>query len=155
MVTLGFVLAGAPVALAGADTEPVIVVPGRKGVPIMIDGRDVSGAVIEGEWGLARGHTGITIIMPRSIRPWRRTVGRMSSGPPAARYYPGNGRPPPVGRLEVVPPADRALPRPAESFERGWGTESAPLPATVYPGIPPVIIGPLRGGGRHGPRPLQ
>src|SRR6266853_2559212 len=67
IVALALVLGGAAGALAGADTEPVIVVPGRPGVPIIIEGQDVRGAVIEGEWGLARGHTGITIIRPRSL----------------------------------------------------------------------------------------
>src|ERR1700730_13192743 len=73
IVALGFVLIGAAGALAGADTEPVIAVPGRPGVPIIINGQDVSGAVIEGEWGLARGHAGITIIRP--IYRWRRNWG--------------------------------------------------------------------------------
>jgi hypothetical protein len=158
MVAFGFVLAGAPVALAGADTEPVIVVPGRRDVPIMIDGFDVSGAVIEGEWGLARGHTGITIILPRHYYPWPypwRARDRASWGPPVGHYYPGTGLPATVGRREVLPPANRALPPPAETYKRSWGTESPMLPPTVYPPYetPPVIIGPLRDGGRHGPLP--
>jgi hypothetical protein len=123
----------------------------------------VSGAVIEGDWGLARGHAGITIIKP--IYPWRRNwgpaCGQASCGPPVARFYPGTGRPPRVGRLEVVPPANRALPPPAETYQRFWGIESAPVPATIEPTdryeMPPVIVGPLRDrdGGRHGPRPAR
>jgi hypothetical protein len=163
IVALGFVLVGAAGALAGADTEPVIAVPGRPGVPIVINGQDVSGAVIEGDWGLARGHAGITIIRP--IHPWRRNwgpaCGQASCGPPVARFYPGTGRPPRVGRLEVVPPANRALPPRAETYQRFWGIESAPVPATIEPTdryeMPPVIVGPLRDrdGGRHGPRPAR
>ena len=137
-MALGFVLAGEVATWAGADTEPVIVVPGRPGVPIIIDGQDVRGAVIEGEWGLARGHTGITIIKPWPGYPWPHVFGPHGFGPPrwvapAGRYYPTAGKPPRVGRLEIIPPADRALPPPAKSFERVWGTESAPLPATVDP----------------------
>jgi hypothetical protein len=150
-----FVFVGAGAAFAGADTEPVIVVPGRPGVPVMIDGQDVSGAVIEGEWGLARGHTGITIIPPRPFYPWRSAIGRVPVNSPVGGYFPGNGRPPPVGRLEVIPPANRALPPPAENFRRVWETQSVPLPATSNPPYEmlPYMIGPLRDGGRHGPRP--
>ncbi len=156
MVAFALVLAGAPAVLAGADTEPVIVVPGRRGVPIIIEGQDVSGAVIEGEWGLARGHTGITIIPPPNYG-WRRRIDAMSTWEPSVGgYYPGTGRPPKVGRLEVIPPANRPMPKPAESYSRSWGAASPMLPPTVYPPyIPPVIIGPLRDDRRHGPRPIQ
>ncbi|HBF55565.1 MAG TPA: hypothetical protein DDW72_16915, partial [Afipia sp.] len=41
-------------ASAAADTGPLIVIPGRAGVPVMINGRDASYAVVEGEWGLAK-----------------------------------------------------------------------------------------------------
>jgi hypothetical protein len=161
IMALSFVLLGGACARAGADSVPVIVVPGRPGVPIMINGRDVSGAVIEGDWGLAREQVGITIIRPPPIGSWRNwgpACRQASCGPPGARYFPGTGRPPPVGRLEVLPPANRALPRPAESYQRSWAIESAPLPPTIEPqyryDIPPVIIGPLRerDSGRHGPR---
>ncbi len=153
VVTIGLVLAGGGCALAGADTEPVIVVPGRAGVPIMIEGQDVSGAVIEGEWGLARGHTGIRIIRPWPIYQWQ--------GPQfgAVRpYFPSAGRKPAYGRLEIVPPPDRKMPRPAQSFNREWTSESAPLPATIPTpyAMPPVMIGPRRppDAGRHGPQPI-
>ena len=41
-------------AAALADTGPLIVIPGRAGVPVMINGRDASYAIVEGEWGLAK-----------------------------------------------------------------------------------------------------
>src|ERR1700691_187468 len=112
VVALGLVLAGAAGAHAGADTEPVFVVPGRPGVPIIIDGQDVRGAVIEGEWGLARGHTGITIIPPRPlISPWwssgRGPTVHGASVLPPGRFFRATGHPPPVGRKEVIPPANR------------------------------------------------
>ena len=47
---LAAALCGAP---AFADSGPVIVVPGRPGVPVMINGVDVTGAVVYGDWGLA------------------------------------------------------------------------------------------------------
>ena len=162
IVALGFVLAGAGGAIAGADTQPVIVVPGRSGVPVMMDGQDVSGAVLEGEWGLARGHTGITVIPPRPLAD-PRYPGR-NPPPPALRgqlsggFFPGTGRKPRLGRDEVIPPANRPMPPKAESFRRGWWSESPGFPATMeqprYP-IPPVGIGVNvdRQSQRHGPRP--
>ncbi len=54
-VMAGLVAGAAAVAPARADgTEPVIVIPGRPGVPVMMYGRDISWAVVEGDWGLAR-----------------------------------------------------------------------------------------------------
>jgi hypothetical protein len=158
VVALGLVLASNAVALAGADTEPVIVVPGRPGVPIIIDGQDVRGAVIEGEWGLARGHIGLTIIQPRSyIYPGY--IGRSSFAPfgpaPVGRFFPGTGTKPRVGRKEVIPPANRPLPPKVETYQRGWQTESQPLPANneqpPYP-MPPIGVGIDLQGRRHGPR---
>src|SRR5580704_14370394 len=150
VLALSFALLGDAVAHAGADSAPVIVVPGRPGIPIMINGRDATGAVVEGDWGLARERIGVTVIRPP---PVRRLSNRDPAcrnglcGSPVARYFPGTGRPPPVGRLEILPPANRALPPPAESYYRFWGIESAPFPPTIEPphyqyDMPPVIIGP-------------
>src|SRR3974377_2461243 len=99
ILAVSSVLLGEARARAGADSAPVIVVPGRPGIPIMINGRDATGAVVEGDWGLAREQIGVTVIRPPPI-------GRLSTrdpacwnglcGSPAARYFPGTGRPPPV-----------------------------------------------------------
>ena len=35
------------------------------------------------------------------------------------------------GRHEVEPPPDRLMPEPAETFSRGWSTQSEPLPAEL------------------------
>ena len=44
-------------APAHAQTGPVIVIPGKAGVPLTINGVIVDGAVVYGDWGLARpGH---------------------------------------------------------------------------------------------------
>jgi hypothetical protein len=122
---------------AAADNEPVIVVPGRPGVPVMMYGVDVSGAVIEGEWGLNRpGVVAPTVIM----RYWPRDF----YGTPGA-YFPATGHRPRVGRLEVVPPANRRLPPPAEPFYRDWSIESAPGPVSppvLAPNLMPTIVAP-------------
>jgi hypothetical protein len=150
LLAIGLVLAGGSGALAGADTEPVIVVPGRPDVPVIINGVDVRGAVIEGDWGLARGSIGLTIIKPwvpihpygrwapGSLRHWGWKHRERALWSPEQRggFYPRTGRPPPVGRLEIVPPADRELPPPAEYYQRYFGVESAPLPATIAPPFP-------------------
>jgi len=161
VVALGLVQLGAAGVRAGHDTEPVIVVPGRPGVPIIIDGQDVRGAVIEGEWGLARDHTGLTIIRPRGPIYLGYTGRSMSTGvyggPPIGRFFPGTGRVPKMGRGEVIPPANRPLPPRAESYHRGFKSESMPLPADnpqpIYP-MPPVGVGVGIDwdSRRHGPR---
>ena len=48
-------------------------------------------------------------------------------------YIPKYGRAPERGRYEVEPPADRALPEPAESFSRSWSTSSDVTPANNTP----------------------
>src|SRR5947209_7085131 len=92
-------------APALAENEPVIVIPGRAGVPVMMYGVDVSGAVIEGEWGLNRpGIVAPSVIM----RYWGHDVYVTPSA-----YFPVTGQQPRVGRLEVIPPPNRRLPKPA------------------------------------------
>ena len=52
----------AAVSPARADHQPVIVVPGRSDVPVMVHGVDARGAAVYGEWGLYRaGHGSIMI----------------------------------------------------------------------------------------------
>jgi hypothetical protein len=117
-----FALAPAPVR---ADSGPVIVIPSRPGVPVIINGRDASYAVVEGDWGLSRpGAMPITVyggapVMPNEVYRRRNA------------YIPKYGRAPERGRNEVEPEADRALPPPAEDFSRSWSTSSDPTPATI------------------------
>jgi hypothetical protein len=146
-----------PAAPALAQHEPVIVVPGRPGVPVLFWGVDVSGAVIEGEFGLDRpGHVAPTVILPY----WAPAYGPDYSSiydPTPRSYYPTTGHKPRVGRLEVIPPANRRKPTPARPFYRQWGVESEPLPATVPPDYepPPVIVAPTISNARPRPRPLH
>ncbi len=125
------------VAPARADHQPALVVPGNPKVPVVLDGYDVSGAVIEGDWGLYRpGQVTPTVFYPF---------------PPAAdhwhsrSYFPATGKRPRLGRVEVIPPANRRLPPPAESYHRYWSSPAAP-PATIteYPDFvpPPIILAP-------------
>ena len=116
---------------ACADHAPVLVVPGRAGVPVVINGYDASYTVVEGDWGLSRpGHVPPAIVSGPLITP-----APFYSG----AYYPSQGRRPGYGRREVEPPANRRLPPPAPSFYREWGTQSQPLPADVPVNPPPVI----------------
>src|SRR3978361_229255 len=87
-----------------ADSGPVIVIPGRPGVPIIINGVDASYAVVEGDWGLGKGvHVQPTVY-----------GGRYIDGPPnVGHYYPSAGQAPGYGRLEIEPPSNRRLPPPA------------------------------------------
>jgi hypothetical protein len=112
---------------ARADSGPVIVIPSRPGVPVVINGVDASYAVVEGDWGLARpGHGTVTVFGGRPLYPNRVYHERNA-------YHPAYGRPPARGRYEIEPPADRALPEPAETFSRSWSTSSDPQPAAASP----------------------
>ena len=124
-------------AQAAADSDaPAIVIPGKPGVPVIINGVDVSYGVVEGDWGLARpGHVAPTIVTAPLFFP----VQGYSRG-----YYPTVGRRPGYGRFEIEPPPNRRLPPRAPSYYREWSTRSDPLPATIDPPIdaPPLIIAP-------------
>jgi hypothetical protein len=124
-------------AVAGGGFD--IVIPGRPGLPIIINGVDASYAVVEGEWGLGKNdHVQPKVYGGRYVDPV----------PRVGHYYPSAGRLPGYGRLEIEPPSDRKLPQPAESFHQSWSAQSTPQPA--QPEIPfnppPVIIAPQAGG---------
>lgn len=120
-------LAASAVASARADTGPVIVIPSRPGVPVIINGRDASWAVVEGDWGLARpGHGTVVVIGGARVVP--NSVYRDRNA-----YHPRYGRAPERGRYEVEPPVDRPLPDPAESYNRSWSTSSDVKPVNETP----------------------
>ena len=103
-------------ASARADSGPVIVIPSRPGVPVVINGRDASYAVVEGDWGLSRpGAAPVTVIGGSPLLPNAVYTRRHA-------YHPKYGRVTERGRVEIEPSADRALPEPAESFSRSWST---------------------------------
>jgi hypothetical protein len=137
------VLIGSTVpAFAGDGFD--LVIPGRPGVPIIINGQDVSYAVLEGDWGLARSiHVQPTAYGGRYIDP----------DPRVGHYYPSAGASPGYGRLEIEPPANRKLPKPAESFHQSWSAQSAPpAPRPDVPFYPPPVIEVTPDGG-YGMRP--
>jgi hypothetical protein len=115
---------------------PVIVIPGKPGVPVIINGYDASYAVVEGEFGLDRpSQVRPTIISRPLLAPEWRDYGT---------YFPALGRRPGYGRLEIEPPANRRLPRPAQKYQRSWTSQSDPLPADVDPpaDAPALIVEP-------------
>ncbi len=125
-------------AAAVADSSPVLVIPGRPGIPIIINGIDASYAVVEGDWGLgSRIRVTPTVYGGRPVEPV----------PNVGHYYPSAGLRPGYGRLEIDPPADRPLPQPAESYHRSWTSQSTMQPVQpevpFYP--PPVILAPQDG----------
>ena len=128
--TLAILAAMTSTAFAGGGFE--IVIPGRPGVPIVINGVDASYAVVEGDWGLGQGtHVEPTVYGGRYFDPV----------PNVGHYYPSAGRMPGYGRLEIEPPSNRRLPQPAESYHQSWSAQSAPLPAqSNVPVNPPEII---------------
>jgi hypothetical protein len=122
-----------------AQGGPEIVIPGRPGIPVIIDGVDASWGIVERDFGLDRPNQAAPVVI---YRPYLIAI------PFAVRgYYPADGRSPGYGRLEIVPPRNRALPRPAPRYFRDWTSESDPGPVTQYPNypIPPVIVEPRIG----------
>lgn len=135
--TLAFLMMMTATALAGGGFD--VVIPGRPGVPIIINGVDASYAVVEGEWGLGKGEqVQPTVYGGRYVDPV----------PHVGHYYPSAGHMPGYGRLEIEPPANRRLPQPAESYHRSWSAQSTPqleIPANP----PPVIVAPQIGDDWH------
>jgi hypothetical protein len=123
-----------------AQREPEIVIPGKPGVPVYINGIDASWGVVEGEFGLDR---------PNEVAPTVVYRPYLASASPQAvpGYFPADGRRPGYGRLEINPPPNRRLPPPP--YFRSWSSESAPGPATEYPSYPPVSVAPIIGRGRN------
>ena len=128
---------------AAANDGFSIVVPGRLGVPIIINGVDASWAVVESDWGLGKNvHIQPVVYGGRVV----------DLTPQAGHYYPSAGHRPGYGRLEIQPPANRRLPQPAESYHKSWSMQSAPqgAPADIPYDPPAVILAPeSRAGPPH------
>src|ERR1700709_697735 len=119
-----------------------VVIPGRAGVPIIINGVDASWAVVESDWGLAKNvHVQPTVYGGRVV----------DLGPPGRPSYPSACHMPGYGGRESHPPANRKLPQPAQSYHKSWSVQSAQQPAQndvpYYP--PPVIVAPENGAASH------
>src|SRR5476649_2717002 len=95
-LALAMLIGAALPALAGEGFD--IVIPGRAGVPVIINGVDASYAVVEGDFGLGKGvHVQPTVYGGRPAEP----------EPNVGHYYPTLGRTPGYGRLEIEPPSNR------------------------------------------------
>jgi hypothetical protein len=134
-IALALLIGTTATAFAGGAGGFDIVIPGRPGVPVIINGVDASYAAVEGVWGLGKGEqVQPTVYGGRTIDP----------EPQVGHYYPSAGSAPGYGRLEIQPPANRRLPQPAESYHQSWSAQSAPPRAQpevpFYP--PPVIVAP-------------
>jgi hypothetical protein len=133
-LALAILIATTWTALAGGGFD--IVIPGRPGVPIIINGIDASYAVVEGEWGLGRGE---------QVQPTVYGGRYVDLAPNVGHYYPSAGRVPGYGRLEIEPRGRRPLA--AQSYHQSWSAQSMPLPVQpevpYYP--PPVILAPENG----------
>jgi hypothetical protein len=132
---------------ASADHASAIVVPGKPGVPVVLNGVDASWAIVEGDWGLYRPHAAPSAIYGPLLLPMQ---------PYRDGYYPGTGRRPGYGRLERDPGPGYPPPQPAPTYRRSWTSQSDPGPVTEYAPFepPPVILAPQfdrRGGPRRGP----
>jgi hypothetical protein len=141
-MAFAFLLLGGMTATAVADTGPVIVIPSRAGVPIMVEGVDASFAVVEGDWGLGKS----IHVQPTVYGGWPAAMPR-----PAGHYFPRTGQRPGYGRYEINT-APRVLPG-AESYYRSWSTESPRgyEQGFVPPDPPPIIYAP-EFRGRRPPR---
>ena len=118
---------------AFAQREPEIVIPGKPGVPVIINGVDASWGVVIGEFGLDRPGAMAPVVIQRPL------VIDFPYAVPS--YFPRTGRRPGYGRYEIIPPANRRLPPPAPTYYRSWSSESAPTPATEYlPYAPPPVF---------------
>lgn len=133
VVLLVACLIGMPAtAFAGGGFD--IVVPGRSGVPIIINNIDASYAVVEGVWGLGK-----NLQVQPTIYGGRYVPERQPDD--VGHYYPSMGLRPGYGRYEIEPPANRKLPKQAESYRESWSARSAPLPAQMdVPVNPPAVI---------------
>lgn len=127
----------ASASVMASETGPVIVIPGRPGVPVIINGRDASYAVVEGDWGLARpSQTDPRIIFYYGHQPYL--------FPPAAHYFPGGGPPPRLGRQEADVPRPPGAAQQDQGYIRSWSAQSDPTPATspTQYDMPPVVVAP-------------
>jgi hypothetical protein len=125
-LALAMLIGSALPAAAGEGFD--LVIPGRPGIPIIINGVDASYAVVEGDFGLGKSiHVQPTIYGGHPVEP----------EPQVGHYYPSAGLLPGYGRLEIEPPPDRALPKPGPSYHQSWSAQSAPPQAPAAPLYPP------------------
>jgi hypothetical protein len=134
-----------------AQREPQIVIPGKRGVPVIINGIDASWGVVVGEFGLDRPGEMSPVVI---YQPLLVSVPYVVPG-----YYPKTGKKPGYGRLEIAPPPNQPPPPPAPTYFRSWSSQSAPGPVTDYAPypMPSVVVEPnfgRRDRGHYVPGPV-
>ncbi|HLH94919.1 MAG TPA: hypothetical protein VKW08_07360 [Xanthobacteraceae bacterium] len=135
-------LALGDVAARAADSGPVIVLPGRNHLPVIVNGVDITGAVVEGDWGLYSPHMVHLTIIPAPLNFFTFHGGYYGSYV-RGTYFPALGREPGYGRREIEPLPNRILPPPAPSFHRSWSSQSEPLPPDLTPPVQaPFMVAP-------------
>ena len=110
-----------------AQPVPEIVIPGKPGVPVFINGIDASYGIVESDFGLDRpGWMTPTVV----YRPML-----ISNPDPNVRgFFPKDNKRPGYGRLEINPPPNRPLPPPAPTYYRSWSSSSGNSePVTIMP----------------------
>lgn len=125
-----FLLITASPALA--QRAPEIVIPGKRGVPVIINGVDASWGEVIGDFGLDRPGLMTPVVVYQPL------VVSLPDAVPA--YHPRDGKKPGYGRVEVNPPANRPLPAPAPTYFRSWSAGSTPGPTTTYPPYAPPYV---------------
>jgi hypothetical protein len=146
LIVAAGVLAGG-VACA-SETGPVIVIPGKAGVPVVLNGVDISYAVVEGDWGLDRPSQTNPQVIYRYFPPPVPYTG------PRAHYFPGGGPPPRLGRQEVNDARPPSPNNPQPTTYENWNARSDPTPATSPTPLdtPGMVVVPEVGFGGVGPR---
>src|SRR6266704_2378201 len=115
-LTFAFLLATGVAAVA-SDTEAVVVVPSRPGVPIIINGREVSYAMLEGDWGLAKGVHYQPTIYPSNWQPIETPPQRLPQAESYYRSWSAESQPTPASPPNVAVPFD---PPPIIVAPRDW-----------------------------------
>jgi len=138
---------------AFAQPVPEIVIPGKAGVPVYINGIDASYGIVESDFGLDRPGWMAPTVVYRPLLVSNPT-------PYVPGYYPKDNKRPGYGRLEINPPPNRPLPTPAPTYYRSWSSSSGnSAPVTIMPPnypMPNVDVwaggwgGRRRHGGGHG-----
>ena len=89
-LVLAILIGTALPACAGEGFD--IVIPGRPGVPIIINGVDASYSVVEGELGLGRGYQNQPVVYGGRV---------VEAEPNVGHWYPSLGHKPGYGRFEI------------------------------------------------------
>jgi hypothetical protein len=140
ILVLSGCLFGSASSYAESDSGTYVVIPGRPDVPVIVNpyGFDASYSIVEGDFGLNKPAMVYSTIIagPDAV-----------FGPgPRRHYFARSEEMPGYGRLEILPPPNRRMQAPAQSYHRSWSAASDPLPASTDPASAyPMTINPVVG----------